>query len=109
VGLPPVETPEYNSVPFGAPSRPSFLDTELDLISEGPSMLASPHDLVYYHLFLMESVSVSARQGGSRCPSDIFCPDLVFHGLEPFSSFRLLDWHEYGHFLNETSFNTPSA
>jgi hypothetical protein len=53
-------------------------------------MVASPHDLVDYHFFLMESVSISAGQGGSSCPSD-FCPDLVFHGSEPFSPFRFLD------------------
>jgi hypothetical protein len=88
VELPPVETPEYESVPFGEPSRPSSLDMELDIVSEDPSMLTSPHDLVDYHFFLMESVSVSAGQGGGRCPSDFFCPDLVFHGSEPFSPFR---------------------
>jgi hypothetical protein len=53
-----METPEYESVPFGEPSRPSSLDMELDMISEDLSMLASPHDLVDYHFFLMESVSV---------------------------------------------------
>jgi hypothetical protein len=66
--LPPVETPEYKSVLFGEPSRPSSLDMELDLISEDTSMLASPHVLVDYHFFLMESVSVSAVQPGGRCP-----------------------------------------
>jgi hypothetical protein len=61
---------------------------ELDLINEDPSVLASLHDLVAYHFFLMESVNVSAEQGGGRCPSDFFCPDLVFNGSEPFSPFR---------------------
>jgi hypothetical protein len=88
VELSPVETPEYKSVLFGESSRPSSLYMELDLISEDPSMLASPHYLVDYRFFLMESVSVSAGQGGGRCPSDFFCPDLVFHGSEPFSPFR---------------------
>jgi hypothetical protein len=86
----PVETPEYKPVPFGEPSRPSSLDMELYLISEDPSILASPHDLVDYQFFLMESVSVFAGQDAGRCP-DFFCPDLVFHGSEPFSPFRFLD------------------
>jgi hypothetical protein len=72
VELPPVETQEYMSVTFGEPSRPSSLDMELDLFSEDPCILASPHNLVNYHFFLMESVSVSAGQGGIRCP-DFFC------------------------------------
>jgi hypothetical protein len=88
VELPPVESPEYKSVPFGKPSRPSSLDMELDLIREDPYILASPHDLVDYHFFLMESVHVSAGQGGGRCPSDFICPDLVFYSSEPFSPFR---------------------
>jgi hypothetical protein len=46
VELPPVETAEYKSVPFGELSRPSCLDVEHDLISEDPYIFASPHDLV---------------------------------------------------------------
>jgi hypothetical protein len=67
------------SATFGEPSRPSSLDMELDLISEDASILASTHDLVGYHFFLRESVSISSVQGGGRCP-DFSCPDLVFHG-----------------------------
>jgi hypothetical protein len=62
---------------------------ELDLIRENPSILDSPHDLVD-HFILMESVSGSAGQGGDRCPSEFLCPDLVFHGSEPFFPIQIL-------------------
>ncbi|XP_073908557.1 uncharacterized protein isoform X5 [Castor canadensis] len=55
VELPPVEMPEYKTGPFGEPLRPQFLDMELDLIRENPSILDSPHDLVD-HFILMESI-----------------------------------------------------
>jgi hypothetical protein len=89
VELPLVEMPEYKTGPFGEPLRPQFLDMELDLIRENPSILDSPHDLVD-HFILMESVSGSAGQGGGRCPSDFLCPDLVFHGSEPFFPIQIL-------------------
>jgi hypothetical protein len=90
VELPPVEMPGYKSGPFGEHLRPQFLDMELDLIRENPTILASPHDLVNHHFILMESVSGSAGQGGGRCPSDFLCADLVFHGSEPFFPIQIL-------------------